>query len=125
MKTGGSIGAAEPRLGDEKADEKVVSFWTAQLTSAAESHGRDTKLAAAMSDSRVVIEGLSEAGRLLTLTSAQAVQYGMADFVVNSSSELLRSLELSSANIVSIPYNFQEQATRFNNTPLFLLCCWC
>ncbi len=115
MKTGGSIGAAEPRLGDEKADEKVVSFWTAQLTSAAESHGRDTKLAAAMSDSRVVIEGLSEAGRLLTLTSAQAVQYGMADFVVNSSSELLSSLELSSANIVSIPYNFQEQATQILN----------
>ncbi len=92
-----------------------IAMKTGGSTSAAESHGRDTKLAAAMSDSRVVIEGLSEAGRLLTLTSAQAVQYGMADFVVNSSSELLSSLELSSANIVSIPYNFQEQATQILN----------
>lgn len=115
MKAGGSIGAAEPRAGNEKADEKVVSFWTAQLTSAAESHGRNTQLAAAMSDSRIVIENLSEAGRLLTLTSAQAVEHGMADYLVNSNTEALTAFGISAANLVSVDYNFQEQATRFLN----------
>lgn len=115
MKVGGSIGAAEPRSGNEKADEKVVSFWTAQLTSAAESHGRNTQLAAAMSDSRVIIEGLSEAGRLLTLTSAQAVEHGMADYLVNSNTEALTAFDISIANLVSVDYNFQERATQFLN----------
>ncbi len=115
MKTGGSIGAAEPRAGNEKADEKVVSFWTAQLTSAAESHGRNTQLAAAMSDSRVVIEGLSEEGRLLTLTSAQAVEHGMADYLAGSDQEALTAFGISAANLVAVDYNFQEQSTRFLN----------
>lgn len=112
MKNGGSIGAAEPRSGGEKADEKVVSFWTAQLSGAAEAHGRNTELAAAMSDTSVVIEGLSEEGRLLTLTSAQALEYGMADFTVGSDSQAYHALGLSQADVVDIDYNFQEEASR-------------
>ena len=112
MKNGGSIGAAEPRSGEEKADEKVVSFWTAQLMGAAEAHGRDSQLAAAMSDSTVVIEGLSEAGKLLTLTSEQALEYGMADFMVNSDGEALAVLDIDKAALVEVDYSFQEQASR-------------
>lgn len=112
MKNGGSIGAAEPRSGEEKADEKVVSFWTAQLMGAAEAHGRDSQLAAAMSDSTVVIEGLSEAGKLLTLTSEQALEYGMADFMVNSDGEALAVLDIDKAALVDVDYSFQEQASR-------------
>ncbi len=115
MKAGGSMGAAEPRAGNEKADEKVVSFWTAQLTGAAESHGRNTQLAAAMSDSRIVIDGLCNSGQLLTLTSAQAVEHGMADYLVNSNTEVLNVFEISAANLITVEYNFQEQATRFLN----------
>jgi membrane-bound serine protease (ClpP class) len=115
MKNGGTIGAAEPRLGSEKADEKVVSFWTAELSSAAETHGRDGRLAAAMSDTDVVIDGLSEEGRLLTLTSAQALEYGMADYTVSSDSEVMPVLGLDGASTVTVAYTFQEQATRFLN----------
>ena len=115
MKAGGSMGAAEPRAGNEKADEKVVSFWTAQLTGAAESLGRNTQLAAAMSDSRIVIDGLCNSGQLLTLTSAQAVEHGMADYLVNSNTEVLNVFEISAANLITVEYNFQEQATRFLN----------
>ena len=112
IKNSGSIGAAEPRIGGQKADEKVVSFWTAQLSGAAEEHGRNTRLASAMSDSSVVIEGLSEEGRLLTLTSAQALQYGMADFVVASDAEAYQVLGVPPADVVNIDYNFQETASR-------------
>lgn len=112
MKQGGSIGAAEPREGDEKADEKVVSFWTAQLEGAAEAHGRDSRLAAAMSDSTVTIEGLSEAGKLLTLTAEQAAAYGIADAMVASDAEAYAALGIDRADITEVAYSFQEQASR-------------
>ncbi|MDD4752682.1 MAG: nodulation protein NfeD, partial [Desulfitobacteriaceae bacterium] len=35
MASGTTIGAAEPRVGNEKADEKVVSMWTKELVSTA------------------------------------------------------------------------------------------
>lgn len=112
MKHGGSIGAAEPRLGEEKADEKVVSFWTAQLAAAAEENGRNPELARAMSDSSVVIEGLSEDGKLLTLTSAEALEHKMVDFVANADSEALDMLGIDEATVVDVEYSFQEQGAK-------------
>ncbi len=115
MKHGGSIGAAEPRLGSEKADEKVLSFWTAQLAAAAEENGRDVDIARAMSDSSVVIEGLSEDGRLLTLTSVQAFEYGMVDEVADSDADALYHLGFAEANIVDMEHNMQENMTQILN----------
>lgn len=115
IKHGGSIGAAEPRLGDEKADEKVLSFWTAQLAAAAEENGRNVDIARAMSDSSVVIEGLSEDGRLLTLTSAEALEYGMVDEVADSDLDALYQLGVAEANIVNIEHTMQENMTQILN----------
>ncbi len=112
IKHGGSIGAAEPRLGGEKADEKVVSFWTAQLVSAAQENGRNAELAAAMSDSSVVIDGLSEDGKLLTLTSAEALEHKMVDFVAESDSDALYLLGVNAADITDVAYSFQEQGAK-------------
>lgn len=109
MKHGGSIGAAEPRQGEEKADEKVVSFWTAQLAAAAEEHGRNEQLARAMSDSSVRIEGLSEDGKLLTLTSAEALEYQMVDDVVESDADAMYHLGVDNADVVDVGYTFQER----------------
>ena len=112
IKNGGSIGAAEPRAGEEKADEKVVSFWTAQLAGAAEEHGRSAEIASAMSDSRVVIEGLSEEGRLLTLTAAQALAHGMVDFAVAGDAEVYQAFGIDPSAVTDIDYNFQESSSR-------------
>lgn len=112
MKQGGSIGAAEPRQGSEKADEKVVSFWTAQLAAAAEEQGRNSELARAMSDSSVVVEGLSEDGKLLTLTSAEALAYQMIDYVAETDRDALSVLELGGADIVDVECTFQERCAK-------------
>lgn len=112
MKHGGSIGAAEPRQGAEKADEKVVSFWTAQLAAAAEENGRNADVARAMSDSAVVIEGLTESGKLLTLTSAEALKWQMVDDVAESDADALYQLGIDGAEIVDIEYNLQENGAR-------------
>ncbi len=69
------IGAAETIPNDEK----TLSTWVGILTSAAEARGRDTKVVAAMADKDVVIEGVTEAGSLLTLGAAEAKALGISD----------------------------------------------
>lgn len=100
MAPGSTIGAAEPRMGDQPADEKTLSYWTKQLESAAEATGRDPKVAAAMSDAAIQIPGVVEAGKLLTLTANEAVQLKMADDIFTSREEVLSNLNLENAKIV-------------------------
>jgi membrane-bound serine protease (ClpP class) len=99
MAPGSTIGAAEPRMGEERANEKTVSYWTKQLEEAAEMHGRDKKIAGAMSDADIEIPGVVDKGKLLTLTSKEAVDHGMADAVLATRGEVLQHLGLSGARI--------------------------
>src|SRR5690606_37471910 len=65
MAPGTSIGAAEPR----PADAKVISALRKEFEAAAEHWGRDPRIAAAMVDANVVIEGLTEKDEILTLSA--------------------------------------------------------
>ena len=62
MTSGSTIGGAEPQVGGERADEKTVSVWSAELASQAEKNGRDPIIARSMADDSIVIEGLVEEG---------------------------------------------------------------
>lgn len=86
--TGGStIGGAEPQIGGERADEKTVSVWSAELASQAQKNGRDPQIARAMADESIAIEGLVESGKLLTLTAEEAFENGITDGVYKSESD--------------------------------------
>jgi len=102
MAPGTTIGAAEPRLGEEKADEKIVSMWSKELASTAEARGRDGQIAAAMADADIAIPDLVEKGKLLTLSRDQALQYGMADGGAASRSEALTFLGYPDAQVVEL-----------------------
>ncbi len=95
MLEGSTIGAAEPRIGSEKADEKTVSYWSAQLAAMAEKNGRDPLIARAMSDEDVAIDDLVEPGKLLTLTTNEAQAYGMTDGVYQTKAEFLVDNDLT------------------------------
>lgn len=88
MTSGSTIGGAEPQVGGERADEKTVSVWSAELASQAEKNGRDPQIARAMADDTIAIEGLVEEGRLLTLTAEEALKYEMTDGVYRSDLDL-------------------------------------
>lgn len=88
MTAGSTIGGAEPQIGGERADEKTVSVWSAELASQAEKNGRDPLIARAMADDTIVIEGLVEEGKLLTLTAEEALKYEMTDGVYRSDLDL-------------------------------------
>ena len=70
MRPGSTIGAATPVVGDGKrASEKMVSAMRSEFRALAEERGFDPVIAEAMVDESVAVEGISEAGRLLTLTT--------------------------------------------------------
>ena len=70
MAPGGVMGAATPITGTgETASEKVVSAVRSTFASTAEERGRDPRVAEAMVDEDIAIEGLIGRGDLLTLTT--------------------------------------------------------
>lgn len=116
MRPGTTIGAAEPRLGTQKADEKTVSMWTAQLRAVAEARGKDGNLAAAMSDSDIVIEGLIEKDKLLTLGAEQALSLGFIDGVMDTRAEVMEAFDLP-GNMIEIQPTFKENAVKWLSSP--------
>lgn len=120
MTPGAAMGAATPVLGDtgETADEKTISAVRATFESTAEENGRDPRVAAAMVDTRVEIDGLVSNEELLTLTVAEALEYGYADGQVRNLDALLVELGLDDNELIETSLSFAEQLVRFLTNPL-------
>ena len=109
MAPGSSMGAAEPR----PMEEKTVSALRAEFEAAAERWGRDRRLAAAMVDASVVVEGLSEAGKIFTLSAQDALDYGMADLMAGSVHEALVLSGYDVYELVELKPHWAENIARF------------
>jgi membrane-bound serine protease (ClpP class) len=117
MRPGSVIGAATPVGGDgQKAPEKIVSAMRSEMRTLAEAHGRDPLIAEAMVDEDIAIEGVTEAGRLLTLTTEEAVRLGYAH-VVEDWDALLAELGVAEAAVVGTEVNWAERIVRFLTHP--------
>lgn len=114
----GTIGTAAPIVLGEggqanPAGEKAVSLLRAKVREAAKLRDRDDDLCQAMIDQDVevqrVIDGetivISEEGKLLTLTSEEAMRYEFVDGIVETVPELLEELGLPGVRI------FRQQMT--------------
>ncbi len=120
MPPGAAMGAATPVDGGtgETADEKVVSAVRTTFKTTAEARGRDPLVAEAMVDPSVAIPDLVGRGELLTLTTAEALQWGYADAVVNSRAEALAAAGLAEAPVVAVEPRFAERAVRLITDPV-------
>ncbi|HEX2168007.1 MAG TPA: NfeD family protein [Longimicrobiales bacterium] len=117
MRPGAQMGAATPVLGDgEKAPEKIVSAMRAEMRALAERSGRDPRVAEAMVDENIAVEGVSAAGELLTLTSTEAVRHGYAREIADWDA-LLQELGLASAPVQPAQVNWAERVVRFLTHP--------
>lgn len=96
MVPGASIGAATVVDGasGEQLPDKYQSYMRGMMRSTAETKGRNPDIAEAMVDERKVVEGISEAGKVLTLTSKEAVQYKIANGIANSVQDVLKQLNI-------------------------------
>ncbi len=115
---GGVIGAATPvdEVG-KTASEKVISAVRTDFKSVAEFRGRDANIAEAMVDEEVSIEGLVESGKLLTLTSTEALKWGYSDGEASNLNAVLEAEGLAGATVVQIDPSFSERLVRFLTNP--------
>ena len=124
MAPGSTIGDAEMLINGVRADEKYLGPWREEFAAIAEDKGRDPEIAKAFVDRDIVIDGVIEAGKLLTLTPQRAVELGMADGMVKDEAALLEAIGAKDARIVYGEMNGAEKITRFvtnpNIAPIFL-----
>jgi membrane-bound serine protease (ClpP class) len=116
---GSAIGAATPVTGAGRpADEKVISAVRTTFKSTAELRGRDPRIAEAMVDPSVEIQGLDSSGQLLTLTTSEAMNVGYADGVVDNRQALLVAASLSGAAVHDTSPALAENIVRFLTNPV-------
>jgi membrane-bound serine protease (ClpP class) len=91
MSPGASIGAATVVNGSDgsQAPDKYQSYMRSIMRSTAEENGRDPRIAEAMVDERTVIDSIKQAGKVLTLTTTEAIALGYCEGKVLSIKEIL------------------------------------
>lgn len=117
MRPGSSIGAATPVVGDQKAPEKIVSAMRSEMRTLAEARGLDPLVAEAMVDETIEVPDVVEVGRLLTLTTVEAVGLGYA-VEAEDLPALIAALGLEGAPSVTAAVNWAERAVRFLSHPV-------
>lgn len=118
MRPGSTIGASTPVDGTgEKAPEKIVSVMRSSMRSLAEARGLDPAIAEAMVDEDIEIEGVVEAGKLLTLSYLDAEALGYATLVEDWPA-LLIELGVQENEVRELSVNWAERTVRFLSHPL-------
>jgi len=124
MGTGSTIGAAAPVLvgapGSEAkpAEEKTVSYLRKEFRATAEARQRPLLLAEAMVDTDVEVPGVVAKGKLLTLTTEEALKLKVVDFSANTLEAVLKQLGLEGAEVRTASPHWAEQLVRFLTHPV-------
>jgi membrane-bound serine protease (ClpP class) len=124
MADGGTIGAATPvEMGAPGAPaqpvaEKTVSYMRKEFRATAESRKRPPLLAEAMVDPDVAIAGVIDKGKLLTLTTEEALTHKVADFRADTLEAVLARLGLGEATVRRARPTWAETLVRFLTHPI-------
>ena len=124
MADGGTIGAATPvQMGQPGApaqpvEEKTVSYVRKEFRATAESRKRPPLIAEAMVDADVEIRGLIQKGKLLTLTTEEALKHNLVDFRADTIADVLKQFDLAGAEVRQASPNWAENLVRFLTHPI-------
>ncbi len=116
MRRGATIGAATVvNQTGEQVPDKYQSYMRAMMRATAEAHGRDTivrdgdtlirwhrdpRIAEAMVDPRIRVPGISDSGKVLTLTADEAIRLGYCEGKAETIEEVLKKAGLAGYRIV-------------------------
>lgn len=118
MSSGSTMGAATPIYETgEKASEKVNSYMRAEMRATAERNHRDPNIAQAMVDESAGLDSSYElhlaAGKLLTLTTEDAVKVHFADTTAETIQAALAAVHVEPTSIETIDEGFGDAIIRF------------
>lgn len=124
MLPGSAIGAATPivatPLGIAPVDEKFNSAVRGEFRAVAEARGRDPRIAEGMVDARIEVPGIATGDELITLTSAQAVQFGIADLEARTLAEALERFGYAGARVERLEPNLTERIGTWLANPIIV-----
>jgi len=90
MAEGSSIGAATVvNQEGAAAPDKYQSYMRSIMRSTAEANGRNPRLAEAMVDEDIDIDSIATEGKILTLSTSEALKYGFCEAEVSSIDEIM------------------------------------
>ncbi len=119
MATGASIGAATVVTQDgAAAPDKYQSYMRSIMRSTAEATGRDPKIAEAMVDETIEIEGITAEGEVITFSTSEAIEHGFAEAQVDSIEELLQYAGVEDYEIIDYELSVSEKIISFFINPI-------
>jgi len=119
MTSDARIGAATVVFQDgSKASEKMQSYMRAIMKSVAQVNGRDTTMAEAMVDESIYIPGVIDSGKLLTLTTNEALRHNFCEARLNSLDEVLDHLNVSDGYVHTYVPSTTDNMIEFLTRPL-------
>ena len=119
MAPGASIGAATVVNGADgaAAPDKYQSYMRSMMRSTAEAQGRDPKIAEAMVDEKIAIEGIIEEGSVVTFSASEAEKYGFSEGQYNSLNDILLAQNLEDVELIEYEISTTEQIIAFFLNP--------
>lgn len=119
MAPGASIGAATVVNGTDgaAAPDKYQSYMRSMMRSTAEAQGRDPKIAEAMVDEKIAIEGITEEGSVVTFSASEAEKYGFSEGQYNSLNDILLAQNLEDVELIEYEISTTEQIIAFFLNP--------
>jgi membrane-bound serine protease (ClpP class) len=133
MKKGASIGAATVvNQSGEAAPDKYQSYMRGKMRATAEAQGRDTVIlngdttylykrnpliAEAMVDPNVIVEGLVDSTKVVTLTPEEAIKYGFCDGIATSIENVLALNGITDYEIIKVEKSSLDKIIGFMGNP--------
>ena len=110
MSPGASIGAATVvDAQGQKAPDKYQSYMRSIMRSTAEENGRNPLIAEGMVDEQLAIEGVKEAGKIITFSTSEALAHGFCEAKVESIEEILELNNIDNYTIERFELGWTEK----------------
>jgi membrane-bound serine protease (ClpP class) len=118
MAKGSSIGAASVvNQTGEVMPEKYQSYMRGLMRATAEAKGRNPEIAEAFVDPDVDLPAIKPKGKVLTLTSSEAVEVGISDGIVKDIQELFSVEGISNPKVIVHSITFVDSLMGFLTNP--------
>jgi membrane-bound serine protease (ClpP class) len=121
MAPGSSIGAATVVMGGggDAAPDKYQSYMRSMMRSTAEAKGRNPKIAEAMVDQNIEIEGITAKGSVITFSVSEAIENGFCEAQADSKKQVIEDkLGIKDYEIISYEISGVEKVIAFFLNPV-------
>ncbi len=119
MRPGANMGAATVvDQSGEVVPDKFQSYMRSTMRSTAEAKGRDPNIAEAMVDPSVVVEGVSEEGKVLTFTASEAMKWGFSEGMAENVEEVMQNAGIENYSIIEQQHTGLDKIINFLINPV-------